>query len=278
MGYEIGNEQYEYDDEEEIYFETTTQEITYLRTEYALQLSNKSQNLIQSQKIEIKKRRRLKIISYYDNYVFSDFHFDVHSSHEISESLIFRQFELSLNRGVDEDYAAILILLRDEEYRRLRKEEEMEQESAPTFPLRHQQSAWDDDDEHTFNRFDAPIHPLHEPGQSAHCGPDGLEGLRTDVLLKRFVHAPVPPPPPKRVFHERRKSIEHLRQSNLLYTVDVEDEKKEKEWMKTLKLKKFRIRLNERKHQKLLITKHEVEGKIQEIKTQVICHFVLCFR
>ena len=286
----IGDEHYVYDDNHEAYAEHMRQDIAYLGSEYAYEISRNSELQIDKQKLEIAKRRRISIISYYDRYMFKDYNINIDDEYNYDE--IMANFNKFLEIGIDEDYKHISISIRDEEVKRLEKEEQQEMMNIfeNTFQntksgLYRTLSAWDDDWDHIQNALEFELEQkqkmdaldeLHETGE--------VEIIEGNINNKALI----PPPPPKDAVrrarrksidmikkrHSRRRSIEYMNQSSVLYAVDPADEIKEKEWMKKLKTKKFKIYMNQKKYQMLQIKKIEFESRIQEMKTQVL-FFVL---
>eukprot|EP01083_Nonionella_stella_P044981 120978_1 len=184
-------------------YETKELALCELKIEYAYELSLNSELQIDHEKIEIAQRRKNKIVSYYDNYLYDEY---CTTDGEHQEEMM-KIFEQDLDSSIDKDYQTILALIREEEFKRLQ-----EQEMKP-----HDQS-------------------------------------KSQLSVE---HA------------TRRRSNVHKNQSNILYAVDRSNETNEKQWMKKMKRKQFKICLKKQKHKRLKRKKDEMECKILECQTQI---------
>eukprot|EP01084_Bolivina_argentea_P154113 268679_1 len=270
MSVGIGDEEYEYDDDLEVYYDNLKQEIAYLQSEYAYQLSCNSEFIINKDKKEIEARRRTTIISYYDNYIYDEYTFT--NNNNYNKTL--ETFKQNLDTSINEDYNNILLSIRNAEFKRL-QQEEMKQPN-----ILYQPSAYDDyfkinqPQNNNINNIEISPSP---PNNNVLIPPPPPNNVlipppppNNNVLIPPPPpnnNVLIPPPPPAHA-RPRRKSVEHMNQSNLLYKVDPNLSKKEKQWMKQLKIKKFKIYLNSKKYQTLQIQRIEMESKMQEIKTQ----------
>ena len=244
---ENGNQQIELY-ENECYADGLRRYIRDYQSDYAMELRLNSELKIDNERQDIAKRRRIAIDSHYEHYIWPHYDYD----EAVDFEKIIGEFAENLSVSVDEDYQNILLNLRDREYQRLQDEEEKEQQLMQNQAQHHghlyrQKTAYDDE----------------------------MEYIRQSLIIP----PPPPPPPPPKDAYGRRRSIQHMNQSKILYQVDGRVEKDEKQWMRRLKMKKFEIYVGRKRHQRLQVKRIEIECKLQEMKTRVeeMFLFLFCF-
>ena len=67
----------------------------------------------------------------------------------------------------------------------------------------------------------------------------------------------------------RSKSAAHIMHANILYQVSAQERKLEKQWMRQLRQRQFKIFANKYKRQKLKKLKKESQQKLKELEQQI---------
>lgn len=240
---DIKSEEEEVEVEEYMDEQNIEEQIVCLKAEYAFQMSKNSQLQRELEKTNVRIRRRQKIVEYYDDYIFN-YVFD-DDKEEIKKNKLkpfnISKYEESIDIiDIDKDYKNVIRIIQIEETRRLEEEEEEE--------WRMYQLSHNDYRPNSFNNFNKPKHQSSMTIYNYNVSSSISFGGGTRM---------------------RSKSAAHVMHANILYQVSPEEQIIEKQWMRQLRKRKFKIFVNKHRKQKLQKLKKSSEQKLKELEQQI---------
>jgi len=225
--------------------DSVEQLITGLKAEYAFLMSQKSQMQSDWEKTTVRQRRRRKIVDFYDQY---HFHYVLPDDDDAAVDIA--QLEESIDLlDIEPDYRSVIRLIQSEEQSRIEAEE------AQSVPV-------SDSDGVLMRRHPKP---KHQSSMTVLTVPSAAT-LNSQIFAAKAKRQSQTHGGFGRV---RSKSAAHVMHSNILYQVSAEEQRVEKQWMRQLRKRRFKIVVAKHRQQRLRRMKKDAESRRTELDQQI---------
>eukprot|EP01084_Bolivina_argentea_P234540 394863_1 len=225
-------------DNEDTYIdsENIEEQIVCFRAEYAFEMSRNSQLQNEREKIQVRIRRRKAIIDYYDDD--DDGRFDTKQLENTTDVI-----------DIDNDYKNVIHTIQIQEPQ-LEQDEDAEKNANKYKQYKHQ-SSMTMFDTHTATAVTAQIFTAPHSNRNRTNTSNKAKGRRARAQT-------LPGEMDLWVIS-----------ANILYQVSNENQRIEKQWMRCLRNKKFKLFVNKHRKHRLKRIKKETEQKLQELDQQI---------